>query len=104
MSDNLPYLGPAGLFSTDNWRSDQMQIEAKSFDEGERNRDDPVDDDEYYNQPTIYRTFECSVRTGQGAWYDWEEYFESDSLDLMTKSMQAKHDEACNCGQPIKAS
>jgi hypothetical protein len=104
MDKKTPYYGPAGIFSTDNPQSDRMQIEAEEYDEFEWEQDDPVLDEEYYNQPTIYRSFECSYYSGQGAWYDWEECFESDDLEAMTKKMQAKHDEVCDCGQPIKVS
>ena len=99
-----PYYEPAGIFSTDNWQSDQMQIMAEEYDEDEWGPQDDFDelDDEYYNQPTIYRTFECSVY-GPHKWHAWEECFESDSLELMIPRYQAEHDKDCDCGQPIKA-
>jgi hypothetical protein len=100
MSDHQRY-GPAGLFSTDNPQSDRMQIEAESYDD-EFDERDPGGWYEYYNQPTVYRTFECSVY-GASTWFDWEECFESDNLVAMARSKQVEHDKVCRCGRPIKA-
>jgi len=112
------YLGPAGIWSTDNPQSDQMQIDEESFVDPQDELNDYYaslgyfpDDEEFPDEEdvnsyggqeyTIHSVFAClAPQDINDPWWDQENFFESEK-DAVIAKMQKKHDEHCNCGNNI---
>jgi len=92
MSDG--YLGPAGIFSTDDPGADQRQIEAEQFDdqEGYDNFGEP---ETLHYPPDLIEVYAgCS----QGAWHHLDT-IDGRDFETFKERMQEDHNGNCSCGK-----
>ena len=97
-----PYLGPAGIFSTDDPATDQRQIEAEQADWEEGYGEEPWEDD--YEREEDYPEVDYPYGICPNKpWYSCEMFFAGDEKDLekARKALQARHDQECGCGADI---
>jgi len=92
-----PYLGLAGIFSTDDPAADQRQIEAE--------QGPPEEEGEYGYPEDDWGVDYLEAGCPNHAWYDRELFYVGNQVDLERAKMrlQTKHDEECGCGADLFA-
>ena len=96
-----PYYGPAGIFSTDNAQSDQMQIEAEQFDPEEYQEQPDSDHAGYVTEEDQFPpTITAFVGSLACQWWDYAEIEEANYPAWM-ESMKTKHKKQCGCSAEL---
>lgn len=97
------YLGPAGIFSTDDRAADQRQIEAEQFDPDEYEEPtDLIEEDLAELEAIYYEQDEEQIKVfagcqESGEWWDTDIIGES-SFEEFKASKAEEHREKCPCG------
>lgn len=110
-SNKKPYYGPAGIFSTDNAQSDQMQIDAEQHvDEGDDELSGVIcvgcgndlylctcqDEPERYQPEKYYEVTAGCDRNPE--WYDFNLSVPESDVELVKSMFAQNHRAQCNCG------
>lgn len=98
MSGKRPYLGPAGIFSTDDPGMDQAQIEAEQWDGDESgfySEESDFEDEEKPHDDPYNKLF---VVCNHLAWWEEVIILESD-LEGAKENFRKKHKKECACGK-----
>ena len=101
------YLGPAGLFSTDDPIADQRQIEAEQYDPEEWEQEDPLHEGEETRleemEEKLPPMIEAYVGSTDCKWWNMET-IEYGTYDAWMERMKAKHQKQCGCNAELSFS
>lgn len=105
------YLGPAGIFSTDDPAADQRQIEAEQYDPEEDewwDQEDPDHDEDYEDdfvepveEEIVYPDLiDVYVGSEPCTWWHMD-LIEEINYDAWVEQMKAKHQAECGCSAEL---